>query len=54
MRLFEYVCRCGKRFESQFQQTRHAKYECTMKHVPVESTGKSIRILSSEERKAKP
>ena len=33
MRRFEYVCRCGKRFESLFQQKRHAKYWCLEKHL---------------------
>lgn len=33
MRRFEYVCRCGKRFESLFQQKQHAKYMCSEKHL---------------------
>lgn len=33
MRMFEYVCRCGKRFESLFQQKRHATYMCPEKHL---------------------
>ena len=40
----DYVCRCGKLFHSLFQVKRHTKYECTMKHIPVVSTGKGIRI----------
>ena len=44
MGLIEYVCRCGKRSRSGFEHKRHVKYWCTMKHVPVVSTGKGIRI----------
>lgn len=33
MRMFEYICRCRKRFESQFQLKQHAKYLCTEKHI---------------------
>jgi hypothetical protein len=45
MRMFEYTCRCGKRSCSLFEQKRHVKYECRMKHIPLESTGKSVRIV---------
>lgn len=31
--MFEYVCRCRKRFESQFQLKRHVKYMCPEKHI---------------------
>lgn len=52
MQQFEYVCRCGKRFSSMFQQKRHVKYECGMKHVPLTSTGTCARIMKPANSKA--
>lgn len=49
----EYVCRCGKRSGSLFQQKRHVKYECSMKHVPMKSTGTCARIIEPTNTKAK-
>ena len=45
MRMFEYVCRCGKRSYSPFEHNRNVKYLCTLKPVPVETTGTSVRIV---------
>lgn len=53
MQQFEYVCRCGKRFSSMFQQKRYVKYECGMKHVPLTSTGTCARIMEPTNTKAK-
>lgn len=47
----EYVCRCGKRSDSLFQHKRHVKFECRMKHIPLESTGKSVTFLGPWIRK---
>lgn len=41
----EYVCRCGKRSFSLFEQKRHVKYWCPLKHVPIASSGKAIRVI---------
>lgn len=49
----DYVCRCGKLSHSLFQQKRHVKYECRMKHVPVESTGNTFRVVGPTKPKAK-
>jgi|CXWL01.1.fsa_nt_gi hypothetical protein len=54
MSLIEYVCRCGKRTGSLFQQKRHVKYECPMKHMPLDTSGKGIRIVGPAKPKAKP
>jgi hypothetical protein len=41
----EYLCRCGKLSYSLLEQKRHVKHECHMKHIPLETTGKSFTIL---------
>jgi hypothetical protein len=51
MRIFEYICRCGKRHESLFQQKHHAKYMCWLKHVPLETTENSVRIIEPANNK---
>lgn len=53
MRMFEYVCRCGKRSDSLFEHKRHVKCLCSLKHVPVETTGKSVRIVGPANTKDK-
>jgi hypothetical protein len=45
MRMFEYVCRCRKRFESQFQLKRHVKYECSEKHIHREEFKGVLKVL---------
>jgi hypothetical protein len=49
----EYVCRCGKLSYSLFQQKRHVKSECHLKHVAVETTGKCFSIVEPTPPKAK-
>ena len=56
MKVFEYICRCGKRFESRFQQNRHAKYMCPEKHIHREEFKTVLSILErrpKRPRKAK-
>ena len=56
MRVFEYICRCGKRFESRFQQSRHVKYMCPEKHIHREEFKTVLSILErrpKRPRKAK-
>ena len=41
----DYICRCGMKSRSLFEQKRHVKYWCTMKHIPAKPTGIGIRII---------
>ena len=53
MRMFVSVCRCGKRSCSTFEHNRHVKYMCTLKHVPLETIGKGVRIMGPAHSKGK-
>lgn len=53
MRMFEYICRCGKRFESQFQQKRHAKYMCPEKHIHREEYKTLFRLMAERPQRRK-
>lgn len=48
----DYICRCGKKSRSLFEQKRHAKYMCPEKHIHREEFKKLFSLLERSPRKA--
>ena len=49
----DYVCRCGKKSCSLFEQKRHAKYMSPEKHIHREEFKTVLSILERRPRKAR-